>query len=101
VEEGEQPAACHLRDKPMHERAQLALEVLGGDRLTVRELYERVKAELPDEARIYETDVRYVVRLYAARALDRKGEHWRKGTGVRYRYFRRNIERPTADSESA
>jgi hypothetical protein len=57
-----------------------------------------MQAHLPDFAFYYETDVRSIVtRLFKSGELDRRGERWRKGTLLRYRYFRRRLEGAITD----
>lgn len=82
------------------ERERQVLSVLSEHRLTIRELTERLDAEL--EARVYESHVRAcVMRLFAARELDRKPEPGLKGR-PRFRYFKRTrLEGPIADLERA
>ena len=82
----------------MHERERLALEMLGTDRLTIRELYGRMKPRVPADASFHESDIRpLVARLYKAGQLDRQGERYRKGNSVRYRYFRLASAPPVAN----
>lgn len=79
------------------QRTHLTLELLGDDRLTVRELTERFCTRLP-ECRLYDSNVRALVgRLFTAGELDRVGERYRKGDSIRYRYFRRPLSGPIAD----
>ena len=69
----------------MVDRKRVALEALGADHLTIRELWERMKTELPD-CQFYATDVRpLVMRLLGDEKVGRDGERWRNKT--RYRYF--------------
>src|SRR5207247_1257566 len=71
------------------ERRQLMLDLLGDDRLTLRELQERFAEELG--ATVYESEMRSVVRgLVAAGELNREAEPFRPNRGsIRYRYSRR------------
>jgi hypothetical protein len=71
------------------DRERLALELLGEDRLLVRELTERFREELPD-CLLYDGDIQGLVRrLVELGELDRKGERYRRGDSIRYRYFRK------------
>jgi hypothetical protein len=84
---------------PAAERDRILLEVLGEDRLTIRELTERMRSELP-RCDLYESHVgRLVGRLFKeARELDRAADPRKKGR-PRYLYFRRGLEGPIADLE--
>jgi hypothetical protein len=75
------------------------LHVLGDDSLTLREITERMQAEL-SHCDLYESGVRgLVMRLFKeARELDRRADPRKKGT-VRWLYFRRGLEGPIADLE--
>lgn len=71
----------------MPERNRLTLELLGEDRLTVREVMDRLRGELGESA-VSDVDARGVLkRLLDAEEVHRKLDPNSGGT-VRYRYFR-------------
>jgi hypothetical protein len=102
-----------LMGLPRAGRERFVLELLGEDRLTLRELTERVQVRVCEqvgcegdpriEAGVYEQDVRRtVMRMWRARELDRTPEPIRPGgKPIRYRYFRRGLEGPIAELERA
>jgi hypothetical protein len=90
------------RSLPWIERERLALELLGPDRLVIRELLGRFREQRSD-LDTYESDIRSVLhRLLEAREVDRKPEpRVPGGKAIRYRYFRRKLDGPIVDLERA
>lgn len=88
---------------PIATREHLLLNALGDDRLTVSDLVPRLNAELGAPAGLTvvpESGVRSLVsRMHHAGELERAGEPFRGR--VRYRYFRRPLDGPSADLERA
>jgi hypothetical protein len=86
-------------------REELLFQVLGDDRLLIREIVERLNDVLVPEdvtwRAVYENAVRgLTVRLVRDGRLERIAEPWRGR--VRYRYFRRRgLSGPIADLERA
>lgn len=78
----------------MEERERLLLDVLGTDRLTMRELKARLEAEVDDS--IWDSTLRSLIsRLINRCELDREYGQWGK---CRRRYFRwRDLSGPIAD----
>lgn len=85
---------------PYPERMHRVLNVIGDGRLTIREVYDRLKEAMP-EADFYDNNVRLVVkRLHDRGDLDRVAEPRSPGsTAVRYRYFRRAADPKLAELE--
>lgn len=85
---------------PYPERMHRVLNVIGDGRLTIREVYDRLKEAMP-EADFYDSHVRLVMkRLHDRGDLDRVAEPRSPGsTAVRYRYFRPAIDPQLADLE--
>jgi hypothetical protein len=73
-----------------HTRERLVVELLGDDRLTVKELTGRFTAELPECRDLWEPNVRRLVeRMARGGQLCRRQERWRPGaSGLRWRYYR-------------
>jgi hypothetical protein len=87
-------------------RESLLFQVLGDERLILRELTSRMNAELgtPDHesnSTVYQGDVRtLVMRMFHAGQLERVAESFKNKT--RYRYFRkRGLNGPIVDLERA
>jgi hypothetical protein len=92
------------KESPLVEREREALQLLGDDRLTIKEITERFNEAHPepDIPIIFDTDVRPLMyRLLHAREVDRKAEpRVPGGKAVRHRYFRRQtLEGPIVDLE--
>lgn len=89
------------RNKPRDERERLVLEALRDDSLTMLELLERMRAELP-EFDLYDSKIRPLVTgLVKGGELDRRPDPRWNGR-VRWLYFRaRDLKGPIADLERA
>lgn len=85
---------------PMAERGHRVLNIIGDERLTIRQVHEQLVPQMP-EARIYQPDVRTVIRLLHERGeLDRAAEPVRPGgASIRFRYFRRAVDPKLAGLE--
>lgn len=85
---------------PMAERGHRVLNIIGDGRLIIRQVHEQLVCQMP-EARIYQPDVRTVIRLLQERGeLDRAAEPVRPGgASIRYRYFRRAADPKLAELE--
>lgn len=86
-------------------RESLLLQVLGDERLILRQLTDRLNAELGHPTKpvaVYQGHVRsLVMRMFGAGQLEREPETFNK-THTRYRYFRRRmVDGPIVDLERA
>jgi hypothetical protein len=91
---------------PRERRESLLFQVLGDERLILRELTSRMNAELgtPDHgphSAVYQGHVRsLVMRMFHAGQLERAGETFKNKP--RWRYFRkRGLDGPIVDLERA
>jgi hypothetical protein len=84
--------------QPREQRERLLLDVLGDELVTIGELTQRMRDQLP---LLVQSEVAYLVKcLFTSGQLDRVPEQFRGR--VRYRYFRKHkLDGPIAELERA
>jgi hypothetical protein len=91
------------KQMPLYQRERRLLEVLADNRLTIRELRERLNERCgPDSLSLDESQARSLVySMFKSGELDRCGERFAR-TRTRYRYFRRtDLTGPIAELDRA